>query len=144
MLSGVLGVLMVGFLLVHQFSAAQVARQSPTFRASEIVSEALELGGATPDRVMSASWSFYDTRSPWRSRYLHIPIYVNSADALVAEMRRQGAQYLVFDRRVGADQWPALTELMESEHPHRGLRVLGSPLTIPGAPPNTVVIYSLE
>lgn len=143
-LGGVFGVLMIGFLLVYQFSGAQVARQSAVFKASDAVADRLRAAGATPDQVMSASWMFYDTRSPWKSRYLHLPAYVNTSEALIREMQRQGARYLVFDRQVGANQWPRLAELIDPNGPRRGLRAFGSPLTTPGSPPNTVAIYSLE
>ena len=143
-ISGVLGMAMIGCMLLYQLSGAQLARQSPPFRASDKVASELRTAGATPNEVMSANWSFYDTRSPWKNRYLHIPAYVNSTEALIREMKRQGARYLVFDRRAGSSQWPRLAELIDTELPRRGLRPLGSPLTTPESPPNTVAIYILE
>ena len=143
-LGGIAGLAMIGFLLFHQFSGGQAARQSLSFRASDRVAAELRSAGATPNQVMAANWTYYDTRSPWKGRYLHIPAYVNSTEALIQEMNRQGARYLVFDRNVGANHWPRLAQLMEAERPPSGLRPLGSPLTTAESTPNLVVIYTLE
>jgi hypothetical protein len=91
------------------------------------------------------SWSFYDTRTAWKERYLRIPGHVDSTEGLIRVMRRQGATHLVFDRRTGAEQWPRLASLLEVERPPpAGLRLLKPPIQTDESPPNLVTIYALE
>ena len=93
---------------------------------------------------MSASWALHDTRSPWRDRYRQVPAYVDSSEALIGAMKRDGTQFLVFDRRTGASQWPHLAALMEIEHAPPGLQPLGPLLQTDESPANQVAIYRLE
>lgn len=141
---GVTSLALIGFLVVFQFGGAQLARQSAPFKASDRVAAELRAVGATPNRVMSASWTFYDTRSPWKERYLHLPAYVDSTDALIREMKRQGARYVVFDRQTGANHWPRLAGLLENEPAGKGLRALGPAIGTLESPPNMIAIYTLE
>jgi hypothetical protein len=143
-MGGIVGLGMIGALLFFQFSGTYAARQSVAYRAADRVAGELRLAGATPNQVMTANWTFYDTRSPWKGRYRHIPVYVNSPEGLVEEMHRQGARYLVFDRQVGAQHWPRLAGLIEAERPPRGLRPIGSQIATAESPPNQIVIYTLE
>ena len=80
----------------------------------------------------------------WKERYRHIPGYVDSTEALIREMQRQGATHLVFDRRTGAEQWPRLASLLEVERPPAGLRPLKPLIQTDDSPPNQVAIYTLE
>jgi len=67
-----------------------------------------------------------------------------SGRAVVAEMRHQGARFLVFDRQSGAGQWPHLAGLLETERPPAGLRALGPLLQTDQSPANQIAIYRLE
>jgi hypothetical protein len=142
--SGTASLAMVGFLIFFQFGGAYVSRQSPPFRAADRVADELRTHGATAGQVMSASWAFYDTRSPLKERYHHIPAYVASTDGLIEEMRRRGVKFLVFDRAAGAAHWPRLAELLETDRHHPFLRPIGPALGTPESPPNLVAIYRLE
>lgn len=142
--SGVVSLGLLALLLLHQFGTRSQLGLSAAYRASDLVSAELRAAGAAPNQVMSANWSFYDTRSPWKERYRHIPIYVNTVPALVLEMERQGATYLVFDRETGAQHWPQLANLLETSIPWPGLRPLGPALLTDELPPNALAIYKLE
>jgi hypothetical protein len=142
--SGVVSLGLLALLLLHQFGTRSQLGLSAAYRASDLVSTELRAAGAAPNQVMSANWSFYDTRSPWKERYRHIPIYVNTVPALVLEMERQGATYLVFDRETGAQHWPQLANLLETSIPWPGLRPLGPALLTDELPPNALAIYKLE
>lgn len=142
--SGVVSLALVGLMLMHQFGVGQQVRHAASYRASDLVAAELRAAGAMPNEVMSANWSFYDTRSPWRERYRHIPIYVDTTPALIQEMSRQGARYLVFDRDAGAQHWPRLAGLLETNTHRPGLRPLSPALLTDELPPNAVAIYRLE
>jgi hypothetical protein len=143
-LGGVLGLGLVGLMVFHLIGIGPSQRLASSFRASDLVASELQSQGAVANQVMSANWSYYDTRSPWHERYRHIPPFVDNADDLIREMQRQGVKYLVFDRQVGATQWPHLANLLETERPRPGLRAIHAPLRTDESPPNAIAIYKLE
>jgi hypothetical protein len=143
-LGGVLGLGLIGLMVFHLIGIGPSQRTASGYRASDLVAAELQTQGAVANQVMSANWSFYDTRSPWHERYRHIPPFVGNADDLVREMKREGVKFLVFDRQTGATQWPQLASLMETERPRPGLQALRSPLRTDESPPNSIAIYRLE
>lgn len=142
--SGVLGLALVALLVLHQVGAGYPARLAASYVTADQVAEVLREAGAEPGQVVSSSWSFYDTRSPWRERYRGLPTYVDSPQGLVRDLRRSGARYFVFDELVGAQHWPGLAALLDAERPPAGLRPLAPAIRTGQSPPNTVVIYALE
>lgn len=138
------GLALVGLLVMGQFGAGSPLWLTSQQRHADQVATVLHEHGARPEQVLSASWTFYDTRSPAQERYRPIPLYVDSLDQLVAAMRRQGTRYLVYDRDSGVEHWPRLAELLTTERPDPRLRRLTPPLTTESTPPNTIVIYTLE
>lgn len=142
--AGGISLALVGGMLMHQVTGGYPVRPAPEFRASDQVAATLRGAGARPDQVMSANWMFYDTASPWRERYRHLPVYVDGPESLLTEMKRQGTTYLVFDRQTGAEQWPALAGLMDAERPRDGLRSIHAPIRTDQSPPNLIAIYKLE
>jgi hypothetical protein len=143
-IAGISAIGLLALMLFNQLGAGYAPRLSPAYRASDQVAEKLRDASAAPNRVMSASWSFYDTRSPWKERYRPIPAFVDSVPALQLEMRRQGASFLVFDRQTGADEWPRLAELLDTDRSRPGFVALGPRLRTDQSPANEIAIYRLE
>jgi hypothetical protein len=73
-----------------------------------------------------------------------VPAYVDSPEALIQEMKRQGVNYLVFDRKAGTEGWPKLASLSDVDRPHPGLQALRQPIRTEESQPNLVAIYKLE
>jgi hypothetical protein len=143
-IGGLGGLALLVLLVFNQLGAGYSPRLSAAYRTSERLTVRLRTAGAIPGRVMSASWTFYDTSSSRKERYRPIPLYVDSAETLVRAMRREGTRYLVFDRQAGAALWPRLAPLVDSDTAPAGLRPLQPPLQTDDAPPNLVAIYALE
>jgi hypothetical protein len=97
-----------------------------------------------PTEVMSSNWVFYDYDSPWRDKYVHIPVYINSVPALVDDMRRRGVRFVVLDRNAGRAEWPGLEPLLTLERPLPGLRPVGPAIYSREWPPNEIVVYQLD
>jgi hypothetical protein len=97
-----------------------------------------------PGEVMSSNWVFYDYDSPWRAKYVHIPVYVDSVPTLIDDMRRRGARFVIYDRNAGRAEWPGLLPLLNLEQPPAGLRPVGPAIYSREWPPNEIVIYRLD
>ena len=139
-----LGIALVGLLVLHEVGVGFPAHAATSYRVADLVAVELQQRGSTANQVMSTNWALYDTRSQWKDRYRQVPIYVDSFDSLKREMKRQGATYLVFDRLSGAEYWPQLAFLTDTDRPRPGLTPLGPPIRTGETPPNSIAIYKLE
>jgi hypothetical protein len=142
------GAVAIGSLAVVLLSLHLVASDYPTrwmigFDHGRQATERLRPFAPRAGEVMSSNWVFYDYDSPWRAKYVHIPVYVDSVPTLISDMRRRGARYVVFDRNAGRAEWPGLLPLLNVEQPPAGLRPIGPAIYSREWPPNEIVVYQL-
>ena len=143
------GALAVGALAVMLLGLHLATYDYPTrwmvgYDHGRQASERLRPFQPTPTQVMSSNWAFYDYNSTWRSKYVHIPVYIDSVPTLIDEMRRRGARFVIFDRNAGRAEWPGLLPLLNLEQPPAGLRPVGPAIYSREWPPNEIVIYRLD
>lgn len=142
------GALAIGSLAVLLLALHLVYNDYPTrwmigYDHGRQATERLSVFDPHPTEVMSSNWVFYDYNSPWRAKYVHIPVYIDSVPTLIDDMRRRGVRYLVFDRNAGRAEWPGLLPLLNLEQPPAGLRPIGPAIYSREWPPNEIVVYRL-
>lgn len=140
----VIGGLAVVVLGLHLMTFDYPTRWMVGFDHGRQVSERLRVFRPAPEQVLSSNWAFYDYDSPWRAKYLHIPVYIDGVATLVDDMRRRGVRFVVLDRNAGRAEWPGLEPLLNQERAHAGLRPVGPAIYTREWPPNEIVIYRLE
>lgn len=143
---GALGAGAVAILLlsIHLASFDYPTRWMIGFDHGRQATERLRAYQPAPDEVMSSNWVFYDYDSPWRAKYVHLPVYVGSVTTLIDDMRRRGVRFIVFDRNAGRAEWPGLLPLLDLEQPPPGLRPVGPAIYSREWPPNEIVVYRLD
>jgi hypothetical protein len=141
LLIGTLSALLLG---LHLATFDYPTRWMIGFDHGRQATERLRLFGPAPTQVMSSNWVFYDYDSPWRSKYTHIPVYIDSVTTLIDDMRRRRVYYIIYDRNAGRAEWPGLLPLLNLETPPPGLRPIGPAIYTREWPPNEIVIYRLD
>lgn len=139
-----LGILASAMLIVHLWTFDYVNRWMIGYDHGRQVTERLRPFRPQPGEVLGSNWVFYDYDSAWRDKYIHIPVYIDSVPALINDMRRRGARFVVLDRNAGRAEWPGLEPLLNLERPPTGLRPIGPAIYTREWPPNEIVIYTLE
>jgi hypothetical protein len=131
-------------LIVHLATFDYPTRWMIGFDHGRQVTERLRPLRPLPGQVMASNWVFYDYDSPWRDKYLHIPVYIDTVPRLIDDMRRRGVRFVILDRNAGRAEWPGLEPLLNVERPPVGLRPIGPAIYTREWPPNEIVIYQLD
>jgi hypothetical protein len=139
-----IGALAVLLLALHLTTFDYPTRWMIGFDHGRQATERLRPFQPAPGEVMSSNWAFYDYDSPWRAKYVHIPVYVDSVPTLIDDMRRRGVRFVIYDRNAGRAEWPGLLPLLNLEQPPAGLRPVGPAIYSREWPPNEIVVYRLD
>ena len=98
-----------------------------------------------PTEVMSSNWVFYDYNSPWRDKYVHIPVYIDSVPTLVDDMRRRGVALSSSSTATPAGpSGRACCRCSIWSSPRPACAPVGPAIYSREWPPNEIVVYRLD